>query len=144
MKYFSVLLCLFLCYELSTQEPMRPFHGRKRSKGFFDECLEHFGVPRGELANIRNFDEVTAQLKKGEDDLRNVGCFLACLYQEHDLMTGNTFVRHPLSEDDNDYHFEQIRDGCMDSAEGAGDECDVALAFKECMEASWTTPAPLS
>ncbi|XP_076277682.1 odorant binding protein 12 [Lasioglossum baleicum] len=138
MKYFSVLLCLFLYYELSTQEPRRPFHGGKRSNGFFHECQELSGLSRDELREFEHSSETQDKLLNGEGDFKNIGCFLACLNQKFGVMTGNTFIRDDLS------HYElgelelqraEAWNACMDTAEKAGgDECDVALAFHVCFE----------
>nr|XP_031841313.1 uncharacterized protein LOC116430834 [Nomia melanderi] len=142
MKYLSALLCLFLCYQLSTQIPHHHFgkHGPHKE---MIECLERSELTMEELEEYRRSDEIQAQLLNGEGDFKKYGCFLACIFQQHGLMEGSSLnvtlkehhkhFNHSGESSERMAQFLKSRDDCIATAEDAGDECDVALAFEVCM-----------
>ncbi|XP_078050072.1 odorant binding protein 12 [Augochlora pura] len=137
MKYLTVLLCLFLCYELSTQHRLRGVgRGRRLRDAVFDECTKSTGVTIEDMEALDSGEE-REKFLNGDGDYRNVGCFTACLLQHYGFMEGATFKEPPSGEDypmdDNEKQFIQDMATCRENAEGAGDECDVALAYEVCM-----------
>nr|XP_033335285.1 uncharacterized protein LOC117225682 [Megalopta genalis] len=139
MKYLSILLCLFLCYELSSQHRIRGFGPERRMRdAIFEECAKDAGVTVEELDALDS-GEAREKFLNGDGDYRNVGCFSACLLQRHGFMDGDTFAKRPTPDyagslDEHRDNFIKGVRACEETAEGAGDACDVALAFEVCME----------
>ncbi|NP_001035319.1 odorant binding protein 12 precursor [Apis mellifera] len=122
---------------------------RARSVNIFQDiadCVDRSNMTFHELKKLRDSSEARIKLINEEENFRNYGCFLACIWQQTGVMNGSELSTYNIAgiiegqyHDDEDLKtfFHKIALTCEDDVHRkflhVNDECDVALSFKLCM-----------
>ncbi|CAK9798050.1 Pheromone-binding protein Gp-9 [Anthophora plagiata] len=108
----------------------------------FPECMDRANVTSAELRKIREFPEERIKIINEDEDFRRYGCFLACIFQQNNLMTGSAFNSHKIAEFIDVKHNGDLDaisfvsksvELCSSIIEETDDECNAALSFKVCV-----------
>ncbi|XP_031775640.1 uncharacterized protein LOC116415253 [Apis florea] len=96
-----------------------------------DQCSEKAGFSLSDLKSIYE--------GKGEEEIKKLGCFEACIFQKLDMMNGNTLNVEKLESrvkeltpDDFTGDVHEIIEQCVNQA-ADDDECMVARKYSDCV-----------
>ena len=107
------------------------------------ECMDRENITTKELMILDSLPVETIKLLgSNREDFRNIGCFLACAFQQHGDMSGYTMnVQTMMGRMHGMHHghmdanpsFANVLQTCADSVGGTDDECEAALTFHVCL-----------